>query len=508
MLTRNFLFLLYLCLSVQSASLSTISNVAPRYDTLGRIVNSHDGCLVQLTAPGKAPLYYQYGTVYENCTQDGPICDGKCGYLGNLFSVYSSPDLESWTLISDNVLPELAKDNSHISYWEANVGYNAKTNSFIMLYWSGHYGFVDNHIAVATSTTPDGPFINTPPIAVRGASIISDTVALFVDDDGTAYARYNTRDLPYRHVIERLDSTWLNSTGESAIIFEKPSFPWYDGGGMFRRGDMYYVMLSFDCCFCQWGSDALVFRAPSPLGPWTPQPSSPLGSSTEQPKIVERKDVNSLDLGFSKECNLTGKWVGVLGGDPVGSPNLELFQSGNVVSVTGAVTTSAIVYSTNNSIVFSHFPGAGQLIATIGSYGNDTDGCSQLSWVDFTPNGSFWCRFPTCHHPEPPPANWTNEVNLCENGLQPPVNIVDMTVNPCSQNDVNGANFTVPAQQFSVSVLTNADGLVTYLFNGEHFRSAVDGIKAHDLQAWIPLECDQDGILLPMKWYNEFQVSP
>ena len=75
------------------------------------------------------------------------------------------------------------------------------------------------------------------------------------------------------------------------------------GGGMFRRGDIYYVMLSFDCCcewshttdnkviiaehviyvlscatVCQWGSDALVFVAPSPLGPWAPQTDSNLAA--------------------------------------------------------------------------------------------------------------------------------------------------------------------------------------------------------------------------------------
>lgn len=492
MLKCIFILLWSLCALCYSAKLSTISNVSPRLDTLGRIVNAHDGCLVQLTAPGGTPLYYQYGTVYENCSQNGPICNGKCGYFGNLFSVYSSPDLESWTLISDNVLPELSKDNAHISYWEANVAYNAITSTFVMLYWSGHFGFVDNQIAVATSPSPDGPFMNSAPISVRGASIISDTVALFVDDDGTAYARYNTRDLPYRHVIERLDSTWLNSTGESAIIFQKQEFPWYDGGGMFKRGNKYFIMLSFDCCFCQWGSDALVFVAPTALGPWTAQSTT----------------LNNESVDNSGACNLTGKWVGVLGGEPIGAPKLELFQDGDVVSVAGAVSVSGLVFTSNSSIVFEHFPGAGLLIASIGSYGNETDGCSQLSWVDFTPAGSYWCRYPACHQPEPPPANWTNEVNVCETGLQPPVDIADMTINPCSQDNVNGANFTIPAQQFSVSVLKNADGLVTYLFNGEHFNSAADGVKAHDLQTWIPLEFDEtNGNMLQMKWVDEFQVS-
>ena len=84
---------------------------------------------------------------------------------------------------------------------------------------------------------------------------------------------------------------------------------------MFRRGSLVYVMLGFDCCFCQWGGDSLVFRAPSPLGPWTPQQA----------------------------------------------------------------------------------------------------GAHERSGADV------------------PPANWSNEVNYCGDGTQPPTHVADMTINPCSQ---------------------------------------------------------------------------
>lgn len=201
-----------------------LSNVALRYDTEGRVVNAHDGGIF---GPFNG-RFYLYGTVYEACVQAGPVCDGKCGYYGNLFAAYSSADLATWRLESANVLPELARDNDHISYWEANVGYNAATQTYVMTFWSGHFGFKNSSLAIATSASPSGPFVLAPPITLRGAAQVSDTVALFVDDDGTAYARYNTQDMPKRHVVERLAGDWLSSSGEYATIFEKATFPWYD----------------------------------------------------------------------------------------------------------------------------------------------------------------------------------------------------------------------------------------------------------------------------------------
>jgi len=396
------LLLLITTITKLTAANTIISNVQLRNDTTNRVVNSHDGCLVKLPSssnPNAPLLYYQYGTVYENCTQAKAVCDGQCGYFNNTFSVYSSPDLQTWTLLSDNVVPEMSKDNIKVSYWLANVGYNKLIKKYVMIYWSGHYGFIDNRIAVAVSDTPGGPFVNVAPIAVRGCAAISDTVALFVDDDNTAYVRYNTWSLPKQHIVEKLTADWLDTTGNYSIIFTKPDFPWYDGGGMFHRDQTYFVMLSFDCCFCQWGSDAVVFYAPSTLGPWRPQTNA-----TSDVAVIADKKLAAA-------------------ADPV------------------------------------------------------------------------------------PPANWTNEVNFCSTGQQPPPHVENMYINPCSQLNVNGPNFTIPSQQFSVAVLTNSSGDKTFLYYGEHFRSSVDGLKSHDLQAWIPLNF-KDNRILPMQWLDSFEVWP
>ena len=365
-------------------------------DTRGQRVNAHDGSLVRVNG-----TFYLFGTVYEACVQPGPVCDGRCGYVGNVFAAYASPTMAngSWELLSDNILPALKTDNTRVSYWEANVNFNRHTGLWVMVYWSGHYGFHTRFVAVATARSPAGPFVNQRPLAVAGAqTLVSDTVALWVDEDAatgqqTAYLRYNTFSVPRRHVVERLDAAWLHTTGDLGVIFAKPDFPWYDGGGMFWRGATYYAMLSFDCCFCQWGSDALVFTAPAALGPWTPQRAAALDAA------------------------------------PV------------------------------------------------------------------------------------PPANWTNEVNPCADGRKPPATVPDFHINPCSQADVQGTNFTVPAQQFGVATLPgvrlagSADPGPLLLYFGENFRSAPDGLKAHDLQTWIPLAFDAAGRLARMAMLPSFTIE-
>jgi hypothetical protein len=241
-----------------------ISNVLPRLDTNGLNVDAHDGCLVKFNN-----TYFLYGTVYGKCHQSTTICDGVCGYLNNTYALYTSSDLVNWTLITNNVVPEVSKDNNHINYWMPNVGYNSRTGQYVMIYWSSRYGFQNSIVALAVSSTPFGPFVNVPPLVMQGGKVISSTTGLFVDDDNTAYVRYNTRDAPLRHVIEKLSPDWMTSTGQFSIIFEKQDYPWYEGGGLFKRKGIYYTMLGTDCCFCQWGADARTFTTTDPLGNWT-----------------------------------------------------------------------------------------------------------------------------------------------------------------------------------------------------------------------------------------------
>ena len=275
----------------------------------------------------------------------------------------------NWTLISRSVLPAMEQDHDHVPYWMANVGYNEKTQLYVMCYWDGKYGFVDSRVAMAVSSSPLGPFKPIAPIRLKGCTTISSTTGLFVDSRNRAWLRMNTRDEPLRHVVELLNDDWTDTTGLFSVIWDKEQYPWYEGGGMFERLGLYYVMLGTDCCFCQWGGNAKVFVASDPLGNWTLQ----------------------------------------------------------------------------------------------------------------------------------------QDVNYCADGTLAPDLISDGGVNPCSLQQQNGTNFTVPAQQFNVVTVQGKHGM-EYLYYGELFRSAPSGWKDEDRQAWIPLQFADNAVQI-MRWWDEFTLD-
>ena len=73
----------------------TLSNTAPRLDADGKIVNAHDGSVIQDPVSGR---FYLYGFLSFDCTADSPPhgydnCV-SCALVGNVYPVaYSSPAL-------------------------------------------------------------------------------------------------------------------------------------------------------------------------------------------------------------------------------------------------------------------------------------------------------------------------------------------------------------------------------------------------------------------------------
>jgi len=319
-------------------------------------------------------------------------------------------------------------------------------------------------------------------------------------------------------MVERLAEDWraVDTAYEPAQIFAKQDFPWYDGGGMWRSGSRVYAMLSFDCCFCDWGSDALVFSAPSPLGPWAPQPSAPAAAALPPATLRQLLPLPpplvaaaAAPGGAGAACDLSGDWSGSLGGAPITPADLHLAQAGAAVTVTGAVRTAAKYFAANASLVFAAFPGMdAPLVGAVGAFPGSADACSMLSWLPpYTPAGSFWCRYPACAPAVVPPANYSNEVNLCADGRQPPATVADMTINPCSQLNVSGTRFTIPAQQFNVLTLRNdSGGPPAVLYYGERFRSAASGKKGEDFAYIGPIELDAEGAVRRMQFLGEFEV--
>ena len=118
--------------------------------------------------------------------------------------------------------------------------------------------------AVATSTSPAGPFTTiVESTTTHGSGRVGD-YDLFVDTDGSAYhVRTGV-------VVEKLNDTYTGTTGQITSFVDGT----VEGPSMFvRRGpdgvSTYYITLGVGCCACRGGSNIEVYTGPSALGPFT-----------------------------------------------------------------------------------------------------------------------------------------------------------------------------------------------------------------------------------------------
>jgi hypothetical protein len=134
---------------------SLLSNVLPRRDTSGAIMDAHDGNII--TAPAFPGTYFWYAAGYGLCEERNSTsgCTGGfagCGFFNNhSVNLWTSTDLSTWTP-HGNVLPEDNRVDAIL--FSPKVIYNARTRLFIL--W---YNYVPRYsYAVATSPSPFGPF--------------------------------------------------------------------------------------------------------------------------------------------------------------------------------------------------------------------------------------------------------------------------------------------------------------------------------------------------------------
>lgn len=228
--------------------ITTIQNTTPRRDTDGNIIDCHDGCLRYFQG-----RFYLYGTRYG----------GTDGFTdANRYVVYSSPDLAGWEAhgeLLDCPLPGVS--------YRPYVVRHKTSGQYVMWFnwypelWKGRFG-------VAVSDTPRGPFR----VVNEAAKVFQPEPGdhnLFVDDDGTGYLIYTSipGDEQTRHgmSVEKLDPGLTASTGENCGVFAHR----VEAPAMFKHGGLYYCVFGNTCCFCLEGAGARVYRAVSPMGPWT-----------------------------------------------------------------------------------------------------------------------------------------------------------------------------------------------------------------------------------------------
>jgi hypothetical protein len=221
-----------------------IDNMASRHDVNGQIVDAHAGCLQYFNG-----TYYLYGSRFGTNRDPTAACP---------FSVYSSPNLRDWTdrgNLLQNPPPGI--------YYRPYVVFNPTTKKYV-LWYNWYKALWDGNAGVALSDSPTGPFVIVNHRAHLSGSSPGDG-SLFVDNDGTGYYIYTDIDNDYAVRVERLTADFTDSTGHGGgyIGFG------YEAPVLFRRNDLYYIMVASLCAACPQGSEVAVETSPSPLGPYT-----------------------------------------------------------------------------------------------------------------------------------------------------------------------------------------------------------------------------------------------
>ena len=179
----------------------------------------------------------------------------------NGFEVYISEDLKQW---KRNNIKALSPENSWGTkwYWAPEVYYVKSKNLFYMFY------SVEEHICVATSTSPEGPFIQRErqPIVADEKGI--DT-SFFIDDDGTPYLYYVRFTGGNVIWVAEMNDDLTSIKKETLTKCISATEPWEkkqgtiaEGPSLLKKGNTYYAVG--------------YATASSPKGPWTKYSGNPI----------------------------------------------------------------------------------------------------------------------------------------------------------------------------------------------------------------------------------------
>eukprot|EP00039_Didymoeca_costata_P003485 m.68002 g.68002 ORF g.68002 m.68002 type:complete len:412 (+) comp11929_c0_seq2:48-1283(+) len=260
-------------LSFALSTVVNISNVQPRRDNTGKIMDCHDGNIAYENG-----TYWFYCMAYGLCNNLHDCATAACGgRLDHNVSLYSSPDLTSgsWNYEAD-LLPVSTRVQG--TYYRPKVVYNSATGKHVL--WINVLprpgtpapppDFTKSSYLVATSSTgPKGPYT----IVVKNVTMKhgeGGDFDVFVDDDGKAYVIYTSLASHHSISIAPLTSDYTESIpGANTDFLPGSTGGCYEAPGMFKRNDVYYATFGPCSCFGVGGSETYIYTAKTPLGPYT-----------------------------------------------------------------------------------------------------------------------------------------------------------------------------------------------------------------------------------------------
>lgn len=204
-------------------------------------------------------IYYAYGTGAANGIE-----------------VMVSTDLKKWTRGNGRAAEGLALHKSDVYgdkwFWAPEV--YSVDGKFLM------YFTAEEHICVAISDSPLGPFVQTvkKPM-IEGEKSIDNT--LFIDEDGKKYLFFDRFDGGLNICVAELNEDLMSVKGP-IINCTRVSQNWErvwptvnEGSFVIEHNGTYYMTYSANSYESQFYGIGCAI-APSPLGPWTKYPDNPI----------------------------------------------------------------------------------------------------------------------------------------------------------------------------------------------------------------------------------------
>jgi hypothetical protein len=446
-----------------------VDNSKPRFDVEGRIIDAHDGRIIQF---GKR--FYWYGTAYGNTN----------GFTeANEYVCYSSTDMQRWK--KEGVLLPLKPKGV---YYRPHVVYNNRTGKYILWYnwypklWNGQFG-------VAESNSPAGPFtIVNDNVSVKHSVLGVGDLGVFVDNDGAAYLSYNTIN-GHKVSVEKLNNDYTASTMQGSAFLAEHC----EAGSMFKRNGTYYLLTDYTCCFCTQGSGAKVFTATSPLGPYTYRQNINRYPGQLAPVMVD----GAVNDNFFETLDAKpghALLVQLRNAAPVSGITLVQF-TGNRKGQCGEVNKPAV-----------HEPILTYQFAVEYFLNGEWNGLSTNPLVEMSAQQVRY-RFMF-----PPVKAEKIRIRPVYKDTASPLLVSEIALQSKEKFQVfktsaGDGKPIIPAQQTYVMELNVANGK-QYVWMGDLWGSASDNVKGHDYQFWsAPLQFYKDGTIKALEWTDTWTLQ-
>lgn len=231
---------------------------------------------VSLSAENKTEFYVQQTGL--PIADPYILCYGGCYYAYGTnergFAVYVSRDFMHWRR---NPVLALSPENSwgNQGYWAPEVYYIQSLKKFYMFYT------VNEQVCVATSDSPEGPFVQDMKKPLWGVEKNIDP-SLFIDSDGKAYlyfVRFTGGNVIWcaelNADLKSLKEKTLTKCVEATEEWEQRRAIVAEGPSLLKRGSTYYLLYSANHFESQ---DYAVGYAvsDSPYGPWQKYSGNPI----------------------------------------------------------------------------------------------------------------------------------------------------------------------------------------------------------------------------------------